>query len=529
MIKRIVFILLLCQGFMLAQHSPKIFSVDNPNYADAFTGENPSANSISVSLTVGDTIWLGTARGLSKTTDNGETWINFYGSEPAGLGISAIAYDYDKHALWIATARAFIKDGKSTPEGTGIHYSQDGGNTWTSFPQPVDADGDSLVVYGMNNLKALPITVTPQNITYDIAITPGTVWITSWSSGLRKSTDMGVTWERVVLPPDNLNSIHPSDELDFCYSPSAGAFCGEGHRNHVAFSVLVVDDTTLYVGTANGINKTTDGGVSWKKLNHQNQEEPISGNFVTSLGYNESNGTIWATTWKADDQDEFYGVSYSTNGGDTWKTTLPGEKGHNIICRGFKTIVVSDNGAFKTENEGSTWFGTTPIYDKISGISLQTTEFLTATFASNGLYTFIGTEDGLIRHRGTGAGWSDDWKIYIASTPLEDKLDAYAYPNPFSPKTESVKIKYSTGNSSQNVTIRIYDFGMNYVRTVIQNELRGDPAHQVESSHDGDINGVIDHWNGKDDYGKTVPNGVYFYRIDIGDEDPVFGKIMVLQ
>ena len=27
---------------------------------------------------------------------------------------------------------------------------------------------------------------------------------------------------------------------------------------------------------------------------------------------------------------------------------------------------------------------------------------------------------------------------------------------------------------------------------------------------------------------RFVPNGVYFYRIDIGDDEPLYGKIMVL-
>jgi hypothetical protein len=32
-----------------------------------------------------------------------------------------------------------------------------------------------------------------------------------------------------------------------------------------------------------------------------------------------------------------------------------------------------------------------------------------------------------------------------------------------------------------------------------------------------------------DDGGTTVRNGVYFYRVLVGDEDPLWGKIMVLQ
>ena len=41
-------------------------------------------------------------------------------------------------------------------------------------------------------------------------------------------------------------------------------------------------------------------------------------------------------------------------------------------------------------------------------------------------------------------------------------------------------------------------------------------------------NGVIDFWDGKNDNGDIVPNGVYFYRVEVGDNKS-FGKILVIQ
>ena len=64
------------------------------------------------------------------------------------------------------------------------------------------------------------------------------------------------------------------------------------------------------------------------------------------------------------------------------------------------------------------------------------------------------------------------------------------------------------------------------MRTVIQNARRGNPTHVINSGANG---GVIDFWDGKDENGNVVPNGVYFYRIDAGGKKPMFGKIMVLQ
>jgi len=69
---------------------------------------------------------------------------------------------------------------------------------------------------------------------------------------------------------------------------------------------------------------------------------------------------------------------------------------------------------------------------------------------------------------------------------------------------------------------------MNYVRTVIQNATRGNPSNVVDDLG-GASSGVLDFWDGRNDNGEVVPNGVYFYRVDVDADEPVFGKILVLQ
>ena len=66
-------------------------------------------------------------------------------------------------------------------------------------------------------------------------------------------------------------------------------------------------------------------------------------------------------------------------------------------------------------------------------------------------------------------------------------------------------------------TIRIFDFGMNLVRTLIQNAAR-------PSSRETD-----EIWDGKDDHQHVVANGAYVYQVIINNADPVWGKILVIQ
>lgn len=481
---------------------------------------NPTSNTITDIITLGDTVWIGTSRGVSLSTDRGETWRNFYGHPEFGTdNVSAIGY-YDG-VFWAATARTVEQNSQQLPQGTGLKYTTNLGENWKSIPQPLDNPNDTTVQYGINVLRALPVTVAIQNLAYDIAFTPGTIWISTFAGGLRKAeldslkANENYPWQRVVLPPDNRNSIMPTDELEFCLSPVPGNFCSVGNLNHRVFSVISTDDNTLYVGTANGINKSTDNGISWVKFNHQNQTEPISGNFVTALGYSSVGSTLWASTWKAEAPEEFYAVSFSTNAGESWQKVLYDERPHNFGFKSGQVLVATDNGVFRSSDIGKTWILPGLIYDPNTKISLTTSVFYSA--ASEGADVWIGSDDGLARLRETGF-WQGTWKIFIASAPLSAEDETYCYPNPFSPRQEQLKIKYSTGGKSASVTIRVYDFGMNYVSTIIQNATRNKT-----------LEGVPDYWDGRDANGNYVPNGVYIYRVEVEGRDPVFGKILILQ
>jgi ligand-binding sensor domain-containing protein len=518
----LIIILILPSSLLFSQIQPDSYKLLNDGKIEKTLGTvNPLSNSISDIIARNDTVWLGTTKGVSLSTDNGENWTNFYGNAAFGSeSVPAVAYDKFHNVLWASTAHSKDVSGSTLPEGSGLHYTTDNGITWYSVPQPLDNQEDSTIVYGINDgiqlpkVRALPVTVAIQNLVYDIAFTPDAVWIATFAGGLRKSTDMGQTWQRVLLPSDSLNSISPNDTIRFALSPSSGNF-GTGWLNHRVFSVVAKDDSTLYVGTANGINKSTDGGISWRKYNHLNQENAISGNFIVALGYNPVNNSVWGATWKAEGYTEYYGISYSTDDGDDWQVVLPHEQAHNFGFKDDQPMAATDDGVFRSSNMGSTWILPGSIVDYKTKGTLKTTAFYSAAASGNTIW--LGSDQGLARLQETGSMWSGEWKVYIAAP---ESKEVYAFPNPFAPKIDNkITFKYDTGDQEENVTIRIFDFGMNYLKTVIQNAPRkispSDPPY--------------DSWDGTDDNGSLVPNGVYFYRIEVGSKDPLFGKILVLQ
>ncbi|MCB0743586.1 MAG: hypothetical protein KDC67_06760 [Ignavibacteriae bacterium] len=481
----------------------------------------PSGNAVEYIEFMGTDVWIATSIGLSKSTDAGETWTNYkFGDE----GISALGINRD--TVWVATWHPLENSDDVVPVGTGLHYSADKGETWIDIPQPVDAKNDSSIVYGINTLRALPLPVPEGNFTRDIEFMGNTVWIASFYGGLRKSSDVGKTWQKVVLPPDYLDSIAPTDTLNFTVSPSEGTLKFESNLNHRFFSLKSINDSTIFVGTANGINKSTDGGISWIKFNHQNQTNPISGNFVLKLDYDVSRNTIWAATWKAEGETEFYGLSSTPDFGDNWKTFLASENVHDVAftknANGNEDniLVATDKGVFRSADLGKTFTLAPQMQDENTNVILNSNKFRAVNAIldnSNINNIWFGSEGGTALLKETIGIWKGNWRVFLSSPALESGSEAIAFPNPFKPGDEQINIKYSFNGDSKSITIRIFDFGMNLVKTIIQNANRIGGRENTEN------------WNGRDENNNIVPNGVYFFRIDYGNDDQSYGKIMVLK
>lgn len=110
-------------------------------------------------------------------------------------------------------------------------------------------------------------------------------------------------------------------------------------------------------------------------------------------------------------------------------------------------------------------------------------------------------------------------KAQNASPNTGFKLDdenTYFYPNPFNPEYTSGTIRYSL-SSSGAITINIYDASNRLVKTLIENQPK--PANTELSET----------WDGRNENGDPVANGVYFYVIESNRGERAVGKIAILK
>ncbi len=439
-------------------------------------------------------LYAGTGFGLNITSDDGDSWQNLSPDDYGGSGgISALSVSPDG-VVWIATAFDTTIDGDDLQVGGGLRFLEPGSSEWMFIPQPVDARDDTA---GGKS----PTTTVVQNITFDIAAQDSLIWIASFGGGVRRSLDRGQTWE--VVTTDGL----PFSAFD--------------HLNHRGFSCVFDTSGNIWVGTVGGISKSADGGQTWERFTYTNQNQPISGNWVIGLFNNPYDNSIWATTLRSTEEDEFNAVSSTANGGLSWTIHLREELSDGTFPRYIAffdsaVYVATEKGVYKTIDNGQNWFLMPPIRDRVSGEGIYSSTFYSVATSpvagSSNHRLWVGSLDGLAATANNGF----DWTVFRSFVSTRERQDpkVYAYPNPFSPLHGDRPCRFQFDiEQPWPVTVEIYNFAMERVTTLRENYANG-----------GD-HAIV--WDGKDNNGRLVDNGVYFFRAKVGGE-VTWGKIAII-
>ncbi|MEE8437034.1 MAG: hypothetical protein V3S22_01725 [Candidatus Neomarinimicrobiota bacterium] len=558
-LKLIIMGILLFSGLKAQPFIPAKFYLSPVSGFDSSAFAGLKSNSISEIRLQGDSlVWVGTGAGLTVLRDTSSIFTLKTTPAPEEGTLTDLLPEGAVSALAVSgdtLFAAFAEDKNGQTAGSGFTYSVnsvDSSITWNYFKQPVDATGDSLAPFAKRFFKALPITVTENNITYDASMAGGYIWVTSWAGGLRRYNISEKVWERVPLPLDGdqtLNTceaaayedaeagqvlkdyyLNPRDPWDGVSTKSGDALL-YGHHNHKGFSVLAYADT-VWVGTANGINRGilgANGCINWKHF--VPGVNSLSGGFVVGLAKQEYLGyrIIWAATLSTG-AGESMAVSYSLDDGETWQTTLAGERAYNIEARDSLVFVSTDNGLWKFIDEnpldlnkpwalykparqalpiGSTGAFTT---DEILSNRVVTAVYENRAFYSSRLW--IGTDDGLGRALDIHG---ENWQIFRSNY---DRSKVYAYPNPFSPYNHN--LLNDDGYVRFNTDVRVsFVINMDIYNFAFEKVYSEDFDRRISSS--GSLK-----WSGRDQDGNYVANGTYFIRIKY-DNNVNWVKLIVVK
>jgi photosystem II stability/assembly factor-like uncharacterized protein len=232
--------------------------------------------------------------GVYKTTNAGTTFTTVFDNEGTGsVGAIAIA-PTDANLVWVGTGEG--NNRQSSSWGDGIYKSTDGGRTWKNM--------------GLKTSKQIAkVIVDPMdfNVVYVAAL--GDLWGAGGERGVYKTTDGGVTWNRVLHVDDDTGAT----ELVMDPSNNKTLYTATYQRRRQQWGMNGG-------GPGSNIWKTTDGGVSWTKLESGIPPGP-KGRIGLDV-YRRNPNILYARV----EHETESGVYRSDNGGATWRkmsTTNP--------------------------------------------------------------------------------------------------------------------------------------------------------------------------------------------------------------
>ena len=429
-------------------------------------------------------------------------------------------------------------------KGTGISWSIDSGSTWRYMDQPESVNEvlypceideeiscyDSIwngqtYVHGVHR-GVYNDDYRVSNVTFDVAVDIDYEYIyaASWYGLLKrfKYTDPNPQWESVPLPDDS-SFILSCDN----FPPEENYYYGAAkYDNNRPFSVEIIDGY-IWVG-ASGINRGEILGescINWTRYTNSSTFQ----NFPNHYGYTlssdwvvgiyaqklEEGNRIWTINWIESDPESPHSLSYTDDNGAMWKRddyfstdfSFPQARVYNLYS--FDSTPNDGNdeedmlyastskGLFKFvdhENWERQEIANDDIFSEIGVDDEGSSGFeVRAAIVDENSNFLVGTIDGLIVKDSYGDFYYPEYVDAVLTGDYEGML---IYPNPLSANGENHATFVVEG--SGNGRLEIYDFSMSKVYDGVC-----DNKNQTLKCN----------WNGINNSGDSVVNGVYFCKL----------------
>ena len=313
------------------------------------------------------------AGGVWKTSDGGASWEAVFKDQPtASIGAIALA-PANPNVVWVGTGEGNPRN--DVVDGRGVFMSPDAGKSWTFM--------------GLRDVGQITrIVVDPGDPDIVFVAALGHVWGPNPARGVYRSADGGKTWQRVLFVNDTTGAA------DLVMVP------GNPRVLFAAMWQFVRRPWELVSGGAgSGIYRSTDGGLTWKKLTQGLPPGPY-GRIALGIGPTDPShvyalveakqGLLWdspdlgehwrrvsdnhaldirpfyfslVTVSPADDRKVFFSSFRLLESDDGGKTARPIDRGVHVDHHALwidpanpeRMIQGNDGGAYVTEDGAKSW------------------------------------------------------------------------------------------------------------------------------------------------------------------------------
>src|ERR1700719_3147935 len=201
--------------------------------------------------------------GIFKSTDGGLHWDPIFDSQPvSSIGSLAVAAS-DPNIVWAGTGESFIRSHISV--GNGIYKSTDAGKTWA--------------LMGLEKTgRVSNVLIDPRNPDVVLACALGHAYGPQPERGVFRTTDGGKTWSKVLFVDENTGC----SDLGMDPNNSKILFAG-------MWQIEIHTWGRTSGGPGSGLFKSTDGGVTWKRLEGHGLPHSPVGRIAVRVAKKDSN------------------------------------------------------------------------------------------------------------------------------------------------------------------------------------------------------------------------------------------------